>query len=115
LDASQPVLTFGTNNGAGPGQFSGATDLAVDTRNGDIYVVDSGNNRVERFDSNGRFVSEFGSAGRARGQFDRPYGIAIDADGNVFVSDTGNQRIEKFAPGRVYNATPSNAVTYPTK
>ncbi|HEY9722774.1 MAG TPA: carboxypeptidase regulatory-like domain-containing protein [Oscillatoriaceae cyanobacterium] len=115
LNASQPVLEFGTNSGAGPGQFQGATDLAVDNRNGDIYVVDSGNNRVERFDRDGRFISEFGSAGRAQGQFDRPYGIAIDKNGYIYVSDTGNKRIEKFAPGQIFDTNTGNDVYYPTK
>lgn len=114
--SSQPVLRFGTNQGAGPGQFRGATDLAVDNRNGDIYVVDQGNNRVQRFDRDGRFVSEFGTAGRSNGQFDRPYGIAIDKDGYVYVADSGNKRVQKFAPGRVLTDPNSNSgVYYPTK
>ena len=111
-----PVLKFGTNAGSGPGQLRGATDLAIDNRNGDIYVVDSGNNRVQRFDRDGRFIESFGSAGRGNGQFDRPFGIAIDKDGYIFVSDTGNKRIQKFAPGRLYNQPNSlNNVYYPTK
>jgi hypothetical protein len=115
--SSQPVLQFGSNAGAGPGQFRGATDLAVDNRNGDVYVVDSGNNRVQRFDRDGRFVAEFGSAGRGNGQFDRPFGIAIDKEGYIFVADTGNKRIQKFAPGRIFNNGTSlnNPVFYPSK
>lgn len=114
--SSSPVLQFGSNAGSGPGQFRGATDLAVDNRNGDIYVVDSGNNRVQRFDRDGRFISEFGSAGRGNSQFDRPYGIAIDKDGYIFVADTGNKRLQKFAPGRIFNTANSlNNVYYPTK
>jgi hypothetical protein len=111
-----PVLQFGNNSGSGPSQFRGATDLAVDNRSGDVYVVDAGNNRVQRFDRDGRFISEFGSAGRGNGQFDRPYGIAIDKDGYVYVSDAGNKRIQKFAPGRILNGTTTyNDVYYPTK
>lgn len=113
---SRPVLAFGANSGAGPSQFRGATDLAVDNRNGDVYVVDSGNNRVQRFDRDGRFISEFGSAGRGNSQFDRPFGIAIDKDGYLFVSDAGNKRIQKFAPGRIFNNVNSGSnVYYPTK
>jgi hypothetical protein len=112
----KPVLQFGANGGSAPSQFRGATDIMVDNRDGDIYVVDSGNNRVERFDRDGRFISEFGSAGRSDGQFDRPYGIAIDKDGYIFVADSGNKRIEKFAPGRLLNNPNSaNNVYYPTK
>lgn len=113
---TKPVLQFGTNAGAGPSQFKGATDLAVDNRSGDIYVVDGGNNRVQRFDRDGRFISEFGSAGRGNGQFDRPYGIACDKEGYLFVSDTGNKRIQKFAPGLLANNTSGlSNVYYPSK
>jgi hypothetical protein len=112
----KPVLQFGNNAGSGPSQFRGASDLAVDNRNGDIYVVDSQNNRVQRFDRDGRFISEFGNAGRGNGQFDRPYGIAIDKEGYIYVADTGNKRIQKFAPGRMFNDPNSlNNVYYPTK
>jgi hypothetical protein len=107
-----PVLQFGTNSGNGPSQFRGATDLAVDNRNGDIYVVDSGNNRIQRFNSAGRFTNEFGSVGHGNGQFDTPYGIAIDKDGYVYVADKGNKRIQTFAPGLVAGAAP---VAYPSK
>ena len=111
-----PVLKFGSNAGSGPSQFRGASDLAVDNRNGDVYVVDRGNNRVQRFDRDGRFISEFGSAGRGNGQFDAPYGIAIDKDGYIYVADTGNKRIQKFAPGRLTTDPNSlNNVYYPTK
>lgn len=113
---SRPVLQFGTNAGSGPGQFRGATDLAIDNRNGDIYVVDSGNNRVQRFDRDGRFISQFGGAGRGAGQLDRPFGIAIDRDGYIYIADTGNKRIQKFAPGRLFNQPYVNpGVSYPTK
>lgn len=115
-NTKRPVLQFGSNAGSGPSQFRGATDLAIDNRNGDVYVVDSQNNRVQRFDRDGRFISEFGSAGRGNGQFDRPYGIAIDKDGYIYISDTGNKRIQKFAPGRVYTDPNSlNNVMYPTR
>lgn len=116
INNRKPVLQFGSNAGAGPSQFRGAADLAIDNRNGDVYVVDTGNNRVQRFDRDGRFISEFGNAGRGNGQFDRPYGIAIDKDGYIYVADTGNKRIQKFAPGRMFNDPNSmNNVFYPTK
>jgi hypothetical protein len=42
------LLQFGYLGGRGAGYFEKPSDLAVDNRNGDIYVVDSGNNRVQQ-------------------------------------------------------------------
>jgi len=39
-----------------------------------------------------------GGRGSAKGQFDGPTGIAVDANRNVLVADTNNGRIEKFSP-----------------
>lgn len=94
-------LSFGRIGGVQPGHFSNPTDLAIDNRNGDIYVVDSGNNRVQRFDSEGNYLSEFGSFGTENGQFNAPWGVAVDKDGFVYVTDSKNARVQKFASGRV--------------
>ncbi|HEY9899707.1 MAG TPA: carboxypeptidase regulatory-like domain-containing protein [Pantanalinema sp.] len=100
----QPVFYTGTIGGRGANQFTGPTDIAVDNRNGDIYVVDSGNNRVVRLSSQGTYLSEFGGMGSAAdaarnvAQFNSPTGIVIDNGGYLYVSDTKNNRIMKFAP-----------------
>lgn len=93
-------LQFGIIGGLQPGYFNDPTDLTVDSRNGDIYVVDSGNNRVQRFNSEGKFLSEFGHFGSEDGNFSSPWGIAVDKNGFVYVADSKNSRIQKFMPGR---------------
>ncbi|MBI6546476.1 MAG: carboxypeptidase regulatory-like domain-containing protein [Cyanobacteria bacterium NC_groundwater_1444_Ag_S-0.65um_54_12] len=98
------LLQFGYRGGRGPGYFEHPTDLAVDNRNGDIYVVDAGNNRIQRFNRDGAFLSEFGGMGAGNGQFNNPVGIAVDREGFVFVSDSNNNRIQKFAPARLAQA-----------
>jgi hypothetical protein len=44
----------------------------------------------------------WGSAGSGNGQFDDPWGIALDSAGNVYVADGYNQRIQKFTSAGAY-------------
>lgn len=95
-DYSNPA-GFGSR-GEGWNQFLNPTDLAVDNRNGDFYVVDSGNNRIVRCSSQMTQVSWFGGMGAAAGSFNKPSGVVVDKAGYVYVSDTNNSRIQKFYP-----------------
>jgi uncharacterized protein (TIGR03663 family) len=91
--------------GAAPGQFAYPRAVAVDAA-GNVYVADSGNNRVQVFNPDGTPLKQWGSTckldtgegcvGDGRGQFNEPWGIAVDGNGNVYVSDTWNHRIQKF-------------------
>ena len=110
LDADgSPLFDVGTP--AAPGEFYGdssfmrPTDVAVD-RNGRIIVADSGHDRLQVFDHAGGFVSSTGSFGfcphpecSGEGiQFDRPAGLAADANGTVYVADALNHRILVLDP-----------------
>ncbi len=53
------------------------------------------NNRIQKFDSNGNFITKWGFKGTGDGQFDNPYGIAVDSSGNVYVADTDNRSYPK--------------------
>jgi YVTN family beta-propeller protein len=87
---------WGTH-GAGDGQFSSPTGVAIDT-SGNAYVADFGNRRVQKFDANGAFLARWGSAGSGDGQFNGPVAVAVDGLGHVYVADSGNNRIQKFDP-----------------
>jgi sugar lactone lactonase YvrE len=91
---------FGSIGGLESGSFNNPTDLAIDNRNGDIYVVDTGNNRVQRFNAEGNYLSEFGQFGSDNGSFNAPWGIAVDKQGFVYIADSMNKSVKKFAPGR---------------
>ncbi len=52
--------------------------------------------------SNYQFVAKWGASGKGNGQFDHPYGVAVDASGNVYVADWGNYRIQKFSSTGAY-------------
>jgi predicted membrane-bound mannosyltransferase/DNA-binding beta-propeller fold protein YncE len=86
--------------------------------NGERVIADTGNHRIVVVDGNGQFVTAFGSfceLGRGAeggcidpdgsgplqlgdGQFNEPWGVAVDAQGNIFVADTWNGRIQVFSP-----------------
>ena len=75
------ILWNGTDSGgyAVPeGEYT--VTLSVSVGSGDTY----------------RFVSKWGAWGDGEGQFDFPYGVAIDSGGYVYVADAGNHRIQKF-------------------
>ena len=63
-----------------------------------MYVTDTGNHRIEKFDKEGNFITQWGGYGNGDGQFNFPYGIAVDARGSVFVVDSGNTRVQQFMP-----------------
>jgi len=94
--------------GSGPGEFkfipgdpSTPTDVQAQIAvgpHGDVYVSDSGNARVQVFTPQGRFVGQFGSYGSGKGQFLRPYHLAVDATGDVYVADDQAGTLSKFSP-----------------
>ncbi|MGH7254496.1 MAG: 6-bladed beta-propeller, partial [Nitrospirales bacterium] len=84
---------FGSSNAC----FHNPTGVACDTR-GDVYVVDTNNHRVQKFDGKlGSYKAKFGSRGNGEGQFNAPWGIAVDrVRGYIYVVDSANFRVQKF-------------------
>jgi DNA-binding beta-propeller fold protein YncE len=44
-------------------------------------------------------LTQFGSLGTGNGQFQWPWGVAVDSKGNVWVADEGNDRVQELARG----------------
>jgi Uncharacterized conserved protein len=86
--------------GHGKGEYSRPSGVAVDNRNGNIFVSNSGNHRIEKLRSDGNRIltaGKPGSAGTGEAEFNLPTAIALDpTKRDVFVSDTGNNRIQKL-------------------
>lgn len=77
-----------------------ATDIVMNTA-GHIYVSENQNDQIIKLSSSGQILAAWGGVGSANGQFNGPFGLAIDAAGNIYVADYWNHRIQKFdAEGR---------------
>jgi DNA-binding beta-propeller fold protein YncE len=48
------------------------------------------------------YLTQWGSFGTGNGQFNVPFGVAVDSFGNVYVADADNSRIQKFTSGGTY-------------
>jgi streptogramin lyase len=100
--AGSGVAAFTDGQGVAA-SFNGPRGVAVDA-NGSVYVADTENNRVRKISASGMVTTLAGSgvAAFADGQgvaasFNRPRGVAADANGNVYVADTENNRIRKIS------------------
>jgi DNA-binding beta-propeller fold protein YncE len=92
---------FGANGGDGslgfgPGEFNSPRGLSSDAA-GNIYVADDANHRVVKLANDGTFLAAWGRSderpGAGDGEFNLPYGTAVDAQGHLWVADTLNNRL----------------------
>lgn len=72
--------------------------IAIDGRDGSVFVCDAVSNLVYKYDTNGVLLTSWGGAGSAPSEFNRPSGIAVDMNGWVYVADADNHRVQVFAP-----------------
>jgi hypothetical protein len=72
------IKSFG-KLGAGPGEFRGPHDLAMDSQ-GRLFVADRGNMRIQILDQDGNYLGEWK-------QFSRPSGVYIRND-MIYVADS---------------------------
>lgn len=72
-------------------------DVAIDPRNGDIYVLDSG--EIKRFDKKGEFIVNFGSGSL------NPVALCLDEEGTLYVADFGGDH--RSAQIVKFEATPA--------
>jgi DNA-binding beta-propeller fold protein YncE len=70
--------------------------IAVDSKNGYVYVTDPEGFRVLQFDLTGKFLRGWGDYSADTSGFGLPVGITVDNNGKVWVGDTGNNRIMRF-------------------
>jgi len=79
------------------GEFKNPAGIAVNSKLGRLYVVDTFGHKVDVFSVNGKKLFDFGKRGVGNGEFNYPSNIAIDRrNNNIFVADTQNFRVEEF-------------------
>jgi len=99
FDASGNFLFKIDQFGSGDGQLKFPSGIAADSF-GNIYVADNNNHRIQKFDPNGVYLAKAGAnggdgtSGTAGGEFNLPFGIAVDGSDNVYVADYFNHRIQ---------------------
>lgn len=79
-------------------EFENPTDVAIDSKNGLIYIADSKRHFVKAFNLEGKFVRDIGKQGSGLGQLFSPTQITVDAEGRLYVVETFNFRFQIFNP-----------------
>ena len=77
-------------------EFSNLVGVAVNHRNGKVYISDCDNHRIQILNTDLTFSSSFGSHGSSDGQFNWPWDVALGSTGNVYVADGGGGCIQVF-------------------
>jgi len=87
----KPLYTIGTD------ELDAPSGIAVNEALKRLYVVETKGFRVSVYDTETRKkLFSFGKAGDQEGEFNRPWGIAIDKNGDVYVADGLNARVQIF-------------------
>jgi hypothetical protein len=86
--------------GAGPGQFTTPTSVAVNSSSGpsrgNVYVGDAGTNVVLKFSSAGKYLATIDGSSSAQGHFVSLAGVAVDQNGNLWTADAGTGNVGQF-------------------
>ncbi len=87
----KPLYTIGTD------ELDSPSGIAVNEALKRLYVVETKGFRVSVYDTETRKkLFSFGKAGDKEGEFNRPWGIAIDKNGDVYIADGLNARVQIF-------------------
>lgn len=87
----QPLYTIGD------GELEAPSGIAVNEALKRIYIVETKGYRVSVYDTETRKkLFSFGKAGDGEGEFNRPWGVALDKNGDVYVTDGLNARVQIF-------------------
>jgi streptogramin lyase len=94
----EKLLEFnGTGTSGGGSAFTALADVAIDSRNGDIYVAgkSSSGTRLFRYNSAGNFINAVSNA-----DFTSPDKMAVRSNGDVLVVDRAKKAVMVFDAGK---------------
>ena len=86
--------------GGSSGKLSRPRGLALDEKQGLVFVVDYMRHAVNVYSLEGEYLFEFGGKGQGRGWFAFPSDICFDAQDHLWVADTFNGRVQVFTVSR---------------
>jgi DNA-binding beta-propeller fold protein YncE len=86
----------------GSGEIDTVAGIAVDRQRKQLVVSDAKKNVVHIYDYDGRHLGQFGKRGKGNGEFNIPYGAAVDSSGRIYIVDSANFRIQIFDAGGVF-------------
>ena len=68
-------------------------------RDDNVYVlaIEYNKCRISIFSNKGDFIKSFSRSGSEAGEFQNPFGVAVDNSGCVYISEYGNNRIQMFS------------------
>lgn len=89
------IASFGEKGGS-TGKLSRPRSIAIDSSNGNMFVVDYMRHSITIYSSSGSYIQEFGGLGWGAGWFQHPNDIAIDRKGRIFIADLFNHRVQIF-------------------
>ena len=77
--------------------FNRCTDIAVDYRNGALFISDGyGNSSVHKYNLDGELITSWGAPGTDPGHFNIVHNITMDDSGLLYVADRENHRVQIF-------------------
>ena len=96
-DKSENFLFSFGDKGGDKGKLARARGIAVDSKNGRIYISDYLRHAVLVYDMNGQWLYEIGGKGTRAGHFFYPSSVCVDKNGTLYVADTFNHRVQIFS------------------
>ncbi len=83
-------MSFGRRVARDPGKTNYPSGIAVDSKSGDVYVMDLLFNRVQRFSADGKFIAQWDCR--------QGLGLTVDSEtGDVWVAMWTNHQVHKYS------------------